>query len=673
MSFDDSSGNHTRRDVLRGAAIAGTTAIGATTTGTAAEASINDIKERGTPKLAPGDGDRTVSIRARGEASYSFSVTGVLDATGAPDKALSQGEASATLREGTHKYSFSGEFTAFDIEGDAEVYVDGSTFDVDAFPQNTLSIIAQGPADVDVSASGAVVVENGSLERPNARTARGTVRGRTTISYAGELTYFEIDGSAWVRKNGQWTSTEELLPTSLPGELTISGSGTRADVTVSGEADTDSRNASVSNGRVSGSPTRSGTTARYDGRVETIELADGASAEIVPESKRIVCSAPEDSSVEFAAESTEAFIYDEEVHKKPQITVAAGETERIQYFGDVTTVTIDSITVSFDYDRYPAAESSARLQMAAEFERESAYDRLRREADGRIRHDVDGIYAVSSEVAEEPVDGVLFKLTDIGRADEGALSITKGRESDEIVDAKNSYQWRTDSGQLDKTKVATLTVGGASTMSAASLKTETYEYDLPDGASDQQVEAQGDWLPTIPWGDWIGDIYDGLKDVASDIQGVTADYLASAIEYADISKSEIAVTGGKILCNTINSFQKLATKFIDDVKIKALWKLRITGYSSMISLVGSGVFEAIGNQNHDCGACIAFIRLSLDVGLCGYGVGAFCSAFSLTTLGLGTVPCAVLGGAICSAVISALPDARDICSGHTAPTEADFC
>ncbi|WP_018256678.1 hypothetical protein [Halomicrobium katesii] len=668
MSSDDNNQNKSRREVLRGMAVAGATAIGASTAGAASDASLNDITERGTPSLAASEVTRSVSIRASGEASYTFSVTGLVSATDAPSESLDAGTATATIEGETHAYDFSGEFTELDVSGGAEVVVDGDSVDPDAFPQQTLTVIAPGHVDVDISASGRVEADD-ELEKPNARTVRGTINGRTDISYAGELTYFDASDRVWVRRDGQKLAPDDALPASLPGEMEISGDGRGVTVEVSGDADSDHAHASVEDGSVSAYSTQRGTTARYDGRVERIEHESGATVEIVPESKRVVCTAPENRSVEFSTESTEAFIYEEEVHKNPTVTVAAGETERIQYFGDVTSVGIARMTVSFDYMAYESAQSSARLQMAAKFERLDAYDQLASAVEGRIRHDADGLYTITSDTATDPVDSVTFKLTDLETGDEGAVSVTKRHDTDDVVAGKNTYQWRNDAGNIEQFRHDTLEVGSLST-AAAGLSTETYEFDAPETT---QPETQGDWIPTIPWGDWIGDIYDGLKDVADGIQDVSADYLAEAIEYADVSSSEIAVTGGKIVANTINSFQSLATKFIDDFKIKALWKLRITGYSSMISLVGSGVFEAIGDENYDCGACVAFIRLSLDVGLCGYGVAAFCGAFSLTTLGLGTVPCAVLGGAICSLTISALPDAKDICSSDTYPTQAGFC
>ncbi len=382
MEPTNTNSDPTRRKVLQHTAAAGAAVIGSSISASASSNSLNDITERGSPELDTGNGDRTVTIRTNETASYTFQVTGTITPTGAPNSALDHGTASVTLSNDSHEYTFSGEFTEFEVEGEADVFVDGDPFDVEAFPQSTLSIVPQEPTEVDVSASGRLETESNSLDKPNKRTVQGTIRNRTVFSYAGELTHFDINGRAEVQKNGHSVDPSEVLPSSLPGEVSLTGPDIDVTVGVSGEAASDHPAVHSSDGNITAPATGSGTTARYDGRVESIELENGASAEIVPESKRVVCTAPEEQAITFSAQSTEAFIYNEEVHKNPEVTVAAGETERIQYFGDVTTVSISQVAVSFDYERYEAAKSSARLQMAAEFERQDAYNRLRAEVAG---------------------------------------------------------------------------------------------------------------------------------------------------------------------------------------------------------------------------------------------------------------------------------------------------
>jgi len=676
-----------RRQILRGTAAAGATAIGAASGVSAAERSVNDIRERGSPDLTGGDAGRTVTIQAAGEVRYTLSVTGLLSAADAPADAVDAGTATGTLSSGAHSYSFSGEFTELDVEGDATVLVDGEPIDVDAFPQQRIAIVPEGTVDLDLSASGAVEAEEPSLDQPNKRTVRGSISDTTVVAYAGELTYLDVDGEAAVREDvggstggrrrrarrsagGDAVEPSAALPSRFPGEVTFSGSGGSVTVEIAGEADADDASVSVDDGRIEAAA--EGSTARYDGAVETVTFDSGASAEIDPESKHVICSAGADSDATFSLTSTEAFIHEETVFQEPEVTVEAGATERVRYFGDVTSVAVGGTDVSFDDEAYEDAARSARLQLAARFERLDAYERLESAAEGRVRHDADGIFAVTADNPRAPAEAVSFKLTDVEQGDAGTVTVTTQRDTGSVVNAQTIYQWHNDGGVVERSRLETLELAGASSVAAASVSTETYEYDVPEGATAEDVQAQG-WIPTIPWGDWIGDIYDGLTDVASDIAAVSADYLAEAIEYAEVSANEIAVTAGKIVCNTVNAFQELAVKFMDDFKIKALWKLRITGYASIISLAGSGVFRAIGNQNYDCGACIAFIRIGIDLGICDVGVTAACGAIGFASLGLGGVACAALGGAICSLVFATLPSAEDICSGHTAPAEADFC
>ena len=677
MESNDNTPKRSRRSILQGIAATGISAIGASQIVSASDRGLNDVTERGSPAFENEDLSRTVTIRTESTASYSFDVTGLVRAVDAPASALDGDAVSSDISGDRHKFTFSGDFTAFELDGDAEVTVDGEPFDVEGFPKHALSIIPYGSAEVDISASGAVQVDRGSLEHPNDRTVCGTVGRRTEISYAGELTYADIDGDVIVLKNGLPYRMEDLLPSPLPGELTVAGDGTLS-VEVSGNAATESYYADAANGTVEAVGTPYGATARYDGRIEAIEHENGAIAEIVPESKNVVCSAPDDSAVEFTTGSTEAFIYEEEVYQEPTVTVEPGETERIKYFGDVTRISIESVDVTFDHHQYEDAAASARLQIGAEFERTEAYQRLAANADAKIRHDADGIYAASVDGPEDPVDLIVFKFADVDRGDEGGLSLSRAQASNKIRDASNIYQWRTDTGQIDKIEKDVLAVSGSPSIAAASLTTKTYDLDIPEVTTTDQVRTQGILpLPTIPWGDWIGDIYDGLKDVASDIQGVTADYLANAIDAANVAKDNITTaatkTGTKIVCNSVVAFQKLAAQFLDDKMMEVLWKTRLYGYSSLISLLGSGVFHAIGNENYVCGACITLIRLALDVGVCDISVGMFCGSAAMPTLGLAAVPCQVLLGAACSVAMSALGDARDLCSGDTFPSELSVC
>jgi hypothetical protein len=173
----------------------------------------------------------------------------------------------------------------------------------------------------------------------------------------------------------------------------------------------------------------------------------------------------------------------------------------------------------------------------------------------------------------------------------------------------------------------------------------------------------------------------GLPEAGDDaavVDGLvlTTDMLQGVIEAANIGKNEIAVTIGKIVCNSITAFEDLATELIEtshkftsrniDVG-KVLWKMHLTGVDSVVSLAGSGIFDELGDGDWGCASCIAAIRLFLDVGVCGFGVSAACAAISWWSFGLGTAACATALGAVCSYGVMMLPDARDLCSPNTEP------
>lgn len=186
---------------------------------------------------------------------------------------------------------------------------------MDSFPRQTLEIAPDGEVSVDVSASGRIEAGgsgrgrrtrrgggngSGPLDRVNDRTLRGKIESPVTLSYAGELTYFEADGDVRVRKNGERVDTADVLPSAMPGSVTVSGSGQSFAVETSDRAEVVEGDATASGGTVSGTATERGTEARYDGNLVSVSQGE-ATATISVEDKRVVCSAPSDSSVEFDA------------------------------------------------------------------------------------------------------------------------------------------------------------------------------------------------------------------------------------------------------------------------------------------------------------------------------------------------------------------------------------
>lgn len=682
-----------RRDILRSVAAAGAASVGLS--GAASGASSSGALERGTIQSTVGDGERTLTLRASDRAEYEFAVSGLLTPTSAPKGVVEDGQANAriggtrksttdekgseTSRETvTHEFRFSGEFTAFETNGEVQVFVDGDRFDVDSFPQNVLEVAPQGDgtATLDVSASGAVESESASLEQSTPRQVAGTISEPTTIAYAGELTYFDASGDVRLRRDSEPTTADELLPSTHPNELSIDAQQGTVDYTVtitnSAAVQGSASTATVDDGAIRGKARPSGTMARYAGSVGEVRHENGATATIEPKSRRIVCRAPEESSVEFTLKAEDGLIQDDTVEAVSTVTVEAGQTSRIQYFGDVTQISIGDLAVSMSPDRYPEAAVSARLQMAAEFERDAVYDRLSSNADGRVRHDADGVYAVSAHVDGELRDTVVYRLADIDRGHEGAVTITKARQSGETRAAKNSYEWKTNYDTTDKLAIDSLQLGGGVSAAAATFETEKADYDVSEERLASQSESvQPDSVPSPSPSGWLDDIWSGLTDLASNIAGVTADFLGSALDAAidvtGVTENDFIVQSGKILANSFLAFQELAYQFISSGKIKAAWFLRLTGYSSIVSVAGSGIYEEIVDGDWSCTACVAIYRITIDVGVCGLGVSAFCGAIGFPTAAVGGVACGIALGAACSYISLALEDAKEMCSWGNEP------
>lgn len=647
----------------------------------------DDINFYGTEEQVVGDGDRTVTIEAADTASYEFSVTGVLTPTGAPSKASSRGTAAASISRETHEFSFSGEFTSFTVDGEATVIVDGEEFDASAFPHNTLEIVPDGSVSFDVSASGAVEISAGSAERTGPRRATGTTSEELVLSYAGELTYFDLDGDARLRRNGTRVSADEVLPSTLPSEVSVSATG-RTEYVVETTGRTavqrSPQDARTRDGTIEGTAVGADTTARFSGRVKSIEHPSGATVTIDEESRRVACHAPEDDSVEFTPRSSEAFIYADEVHESPTITVEAGDTSRAKYFGEMTGVTVGDLEVTIAPDKYEEAGDSYLLQLAAEFERTPTYARLEDAADehARVRHDADGLLGGSVRKTTgdgvRPRDFVTFRFTDLQRGQDGSLSFGRAVDTGEVYQAKNTYEWRTDHGTVDQIEFERLQFAEGVSATNASFETETYDYDIPtpdeqDTSNEQTVSPAFSLDP----GDWLDDLWDGITDVADDIAGVTASALDSAINsvidgVSSVSAEDIAIETGLIFADTVNAVQNLAQKFIDKGWIKAVWKLRYYGGLSITTLAGTGILTEMESGNWGCSACIGLVRVGIDIGICGYGATAACGLLSFPTAGLGGIACGAFFGAVCGYASLALPDAETICGWGT-PVEVDVC
>jgi hypothetical protein len=455
----DSSRGISRRSVLQTVGTVGTAAVAGGAGADAVSARMSDTVERGS--LDPDTQWRTLTLKATEQVSYEFSVSGPLLPAGAPRNAADGGTAAATVSNGTHEYKFAGEFTSFDVSGEPTVRVDGEPFSSDSYLDQTVEIVPRGPTSLDVSASGRIEAtvpgdagetdgaDASPLDRVNGRTLRGTITTPVSLSYTGELTYFDTDSEVHVERDGERIDPADVLPSSLPGGVTVTGSGESFEVKTSDRARAVGSEATAENGRITGTATEKGTEARYDGNLVSIGQA-GATATISPEEKRVVCSAPSDRAVEFRIDATDAILADGSTHEKLTTTVAAGETKRIKFLGTVKHLGVGGVVADFDRERYSDATASARLQAGAAFERTEAFDRFAAESDGRVRHDADGIYLVSNTTHAEPSDSVIYHLTDLDRRTEATLMLSKRRGSGRITQAETVYQRQTKYGTVSK-------------------------------------------------------------------------------------------------------------------------------------------------------------------------------------------------------------------------------
>ncbi len=676
---EDGSESLSRRSVIQAAAATG--AVGFGTSGAAAEspAGVSKVTERGSVDPQETVDTRTVSIRARGDASYSFGVTGVLVGRDVASESVSAGEASARLADETHEFEFSGEFTSFETTGDVDVAVDGETFDVDAFPTQSLTIVGDGA--VDISASGRV--EAADLRRESPRRLTGTVGGQTTVEYAGELTYIDVPDSARLEKNGQTVSVDEALPSALPGEIRVSG---RSEVTVrtSDTANvTQGRRASAEDGAVTAT---GNAVARYDGNVEAVEHENGAVARIVDEGKRVVCEAPNDASATFDIKAPEELVHDKELKNTATVTVAAGEVARIKYYGYPSALGIDGTTVSFDSEQYPEAIASAKFQLGAEFERTDAYGIVTNAAGGRVRHDAQAIRTVSV-TGDDPHDSVYFELADLSSGDHGVAVFTRRRGAQAVSDAGYEIQTLGQKGyptEISLNKLSSVDVG--------SFTTQTFEPDVQAATEGtgvnvfegkEQVVNKDITCFSIPLDskiEIINCLGEKALDEITDGIDVTKEQIAEIIwgvitDFENTSMFDFGAKGASIVMDTQNAFIGFLAKadglLPEKQFAKLLFKISPGFAGSFVDLGQSGALSELSNGNYGCAGCLGVVTLLVAVGL-DLAATATCTALGLTSAGLLGVACfSVISGLLEIGSVAVI-DMREFCKGDPV-AEVDFC
>ncbi|NEU56894.1 hypothetical protein [Halorussus sp. MSC15.2] len=675
-----------RRDVLKTAATTGAAAFGFSGQAIASDTNPEDVTAYRMQDPATETGNRTVRIQTKQSADYRFGVTGLLSATDAPTDAVDAGKASATLERGVHEFQFSGEFTEFELNGEAKVTVNGEPFDVAAFPHNTLKIIPSGKVEFDVSASGGLEVTGGSVERPSTRRATGYASGKVTVAYEGELTYFDIDGDAELTKNGTSVTSETVLPSTQPhvAHIETTRGSHEFDLVVGDDASvTDSvTGTTAEGGTVSGRAVNKPTQVSYSGQTTQFQRDDGAKMVFDDPSNKVKLHAPTDDSAEFTPRATEGIAYESEVREAPTVTVPAGEMRQLKYFGDILGGDIGSLRLSLSHDEYPAAADSALLQLSAEVQRHSAFSELTTNAaqDGRVRYDVGGISGGRIRPSDSGKDLTFAShaLTDLERGTKGNLVLSVTNDGS-VEQAENTLKWENDRGTIQKMEVRELQRGASTSATGSSFETDEHNFNIPK--QPRRAETQG-WVPDPS--DWLDPLWDGL-DALADSFGVAADLLKSGIQNAidnvqSLTKEDIILKSGEIVIDNLRGAAQMAWSLIDELSNsvterrlgKVLMGLNIVGSFGVAAFVGTDVFGALDRGDHDCAACIAAVKIAFEVmcGLVGKGV---CAAVGAFTALVGGAACQIVVEAACAYATLALPDAQKICSGDAVVLDDPVC
>lgn len=680
--------NGTRRDVLKSIGAAG--AAGLSMTGTASALSEADaVYQAGDVRAdtAPG---RTVRIEARGQVDYSFAVTGVVAATDGPTSAVGDGEVSTRTTGGSHTFEFSGEFTAFTLDGDADVFVDGDRFDVAAFPHNTLEIVSDGRASYDVSASGAVVVDEGRADQPNARTAVGEAVDRHVLSYAGELTYVDIDGDATIRRNGSQVDADELLPSTLGNEFTaaVRSSGAYTVETSQGVETADGQTAAV------GDPVEltGQTTGRYGGRVEAVEHPSGARVEFDYLRNEVTYEAP-NTATDFAVRTERGLIVDGDAYDEARVSVSAGETATVTPFGRVTAISIDDLTVQFKPDAYPETEQSARLQAAAALERTPEYDRIAGVAAGRVRHDAAGLATRQLRHAEKgDTTTVEYRLANPGRGDRGVVTI---RRTDAGVDEANVRYEFLDDGRAVSVEGVSLDDDGnlvrdgvevsesytpPTDTGATGLESDPHaevfansfepktrtEADLggyEDQFTEEQLSDQGFLGFFNDVKDWVASL--GVDDVYGTVLWFW-NVIKSRASSVAMTAAGLALESPFLLVDLVIALDD-ATDISD--KARMIYDLNLTGAFYLVDLASAGFFDAVLGNNWGCAGCIAVALLVKE------GIVVSASAACVYFLNVAALACNYFLPIILDFVFVYTPfnDVRNTMCGGGLISEIDYC
>lgn len=644
-----------RRDVLESIGAVGVAGLAGT--GTASALQDTEDINRFDSTLDDEASRRTVRIETTDSVEYTFSVTGLLSATNTPSAAVNGGTASARLSGGAHEFSFTGEFTEFSLDGDADVYVDGEPFDVAAFPRQTVEIVPDGSVTYDLSASGSVVVENGTAEQPNARRAIGQTSRTHVLSYAGELTYFDLEGDATVRKNGSEVNSDAVLPSTHPHELTVATDTADAcQLTVSQGIDTPSHTKVAPGEAVT---LDSGATARFTGEIRSVEHPSGGQVVSKRAENTITLRAPTAGTATFSIETTDGIVADHEAYDRLDLTLSDGSEETVVPFGDVQRIKINDIVVEVDVDAFPEAERSAKRQLAARVERTPAYSRLSGLTSGRIRHDVAGIAAERAvgSAGANTTESVEFDLAQPQSGDKAVISI---RQSGSEVEHAAVRREEIEDGRTTSVTSAILPIGAAhegvrretAEISGEYPSTTEQTADSPSTTRTHDAELFADSLsPSSLENADLGKYEDQLtesqlrdqgfigflNDIRDLLEYIGAPVVSAAQQIYDIVKGrldQLAVTGLDLLVESPFILVDFAKEFADNAGGSISWKGKLLYRTALAPALGladlafAGFFDELGDD-WGCAGCIFVMVVIRELAItgisvaCGLITGAF--------------------------------------------------
>lgn len=689
--------DETRRNLLRSIGAAGTAGLGGIGSVSGAPGS-DSFRTTGKIDRDP-ELDRTVTIEATDAARYRFQVTGLLSPVGAPSEAVDRGEASASIHNDVHEFEFTGEFTAFSIKGDATVRVDGEPFDATTFPHNTLTIEADGSVSYELSASGGVVPRADDAEQPNQRTVKAETDQEHVVSYAGEITYFDLEGEATIRRNGNVVDADEVLPSTNPHTFVATARETskpyQIEVTqdvVLQDSEPNSKaivenNAVLASGKVD---------VRHAGRVAAVEHPNGARIELSEIGEKITCYAPDDRQAKFQIDAEDGVIIHDTAFDEAEFTLDAGDDGTLSYYGDVTRIVIDGLEVRLSPNAYPDAKESMRLQEAARIERTDAYRRLASTVRSRIRHDAAGIQAAKVEntanPSVQPTSTVVYGFADLEHGDHGTLTIKRTNDTGDIEQAVVRYE-QLRNGKLQRIDTSRLSTDEPPARATLEREQNTVPEPLrTERSSDQNQPKQPNesydaaffasataderGVKTADELDYdyveaanISDIRDILGDVREFVSDIStsawdvASAIVSAAKDAVWDLTDIKITATSLVIKHPLAFQDLLSEMYGIKSWKNIvWKFRVGPIGALVDLAAIGFFKDISGGK-DCWACVGIIVVMRDMVVCDIGVSIACSSLA-PALPL-AIACSVFVGAACSYGLSQLVDAEAICSDTT--------